>query len=122
LSSYGIWKTTDTHSALAMARKCILSCEACATWALVRLVSGVDLRVALQVMLADKALATSVALELTISKVCLNVRSDVFSSSEDLAAALVKARPLARRRILFTDVSLNFFWCNAGVLKACIYL
>jgi hypothetical protein len=73
LSPNGIWESTDTHAALAMARECILSSEACATWALVRLASGVDLCVTLEVVLSDKALAASVALVLTVTEMGLYV-------------------------------------------------
>jgi len=82
----------------------------------------VDLCVALQVMLANKALAASIALVLTIAKMGLNVRSDVFSSSEDLAATMVEAGPLASCGVLLADVTRNFFRCDASELEARVNL
>jgi dTDP-4-amino-4,6-dideoxygalactose transaminase len=81
----------------------------------------VDLCVTLEVMLSNEALAASVALVLTIAKVCLNVGSNVLSSSEDFAATVVEAGPLAGCRILLTDVARNLFRCDAGVLEARVH-
>jgi hypothetical protein len=82
----------------------------------------VDLCVALQVMLSDKALAASIALVLTIAKMSLNVGSDVLTTSEDFAATFIKAGPLASCGILLADVARDFFWCNTSVLIACVNL
>lgn len=56
-----------------MASEGILSCEASSTRALVRLVASVDLRMALQVVLAHEALAAAVALVLTVTQMSLDM-------------------------------------------------
>ena len=81
-----------------------------------------DLRVTLEIMLTNKALAAAVAFELTISKMCLNVGSDVFFPTENLSAVLIETCPLACHGVLFTDVALDFFWSNASVLETGIYI
>jgi hypothetical protein len=75
-----------------------------------------DLRVALQVMLSNKALATSIALVLTIAKMGLHVRSDVLSTSENFAATFEEAGPFASCCILLADVARDFFRCDTSVL------
>ena len=80
-----------------------------------------DLCVALQVVLANKALAASVALVLAVTEMCLDMRSDVLPSAKDLGAALVEASPLASGRILFADVLLDLFGRDAGKLVAGVY-
>ena len=77
-----------------MAGKSILPRETCAAWALVRLVARMNLCMTLQVVLADKALATAIALELTISKMGLDMRANVLSPAKNLAAILIEACPL----------------------------
>lgn len=56
-----------------MAGEGVLAGEASAARALVGLVAGVDLGVALQIVLADEALAAVVALKLTVTQVGLNM-------------------------------------------------
>jgi len=77
-----------------------------------------DLGVALQIVLADKALAAAVALVLAIAKMGLNVGADVLASPKHLAAVLVETCPLARGRILLTDVALDLLRSNSCVLEA----
>ena len=122
LSSYGISESTNAHATLPVPCKCVLSCKTGTTGALVGLVASVDLCVTLEIVLPHKALAASIALELPVAKMCLDVRADVFSSAEDLAAILIQACPLVCLGVLFADVSLDFFGSDAGVLKARIDL
>jgi hypothetical protein len=122
LSAHSIGETTDTHAALAMARESILASEACTTRALVWLVPRVDLRMALQIVLSHEALSAAIALELAITKMCLDVGADVLSSAKHLPAILVKTRPLAGSGILLADVSQDFFRLNARVLEAGVYV
>lgn len=76
----------------------------------------------LQVVLSDKALATAIALELTISKMCLDVRADVFASAENLATILVQTCPLVRSGVLLADVPQDLFWSNTSVFNGCIHV
>lgn len=99
-----------------------MASEACTTWALIRLVARMNFCMSLQVVLADKALATAIALELAISKMCLNVRTDVLSSAENFAAILVETRPLVGDGILLANVALDLFRGNSSILQAGIDL
>lgn len=120
MSSDGISKATDTHTALSMAGERILSRKAGAAGAFVRLVARMNLCMSLQVVLANEAFAASVALKLTVSKMCLDVGSNVFSSAENLTTVKIKTSPFTSNRILFTDISLDFFRGNTSVLEACV--
>lgn len=51
---------------------------------------------ALEIVLPHKALAASIALELPVAEMCLNVRADVFPPAKDLAAVLIQTCPLVR--------------------------
>jgi hypothetical protein len=53
-----------------------------------------DLCVSLQIVLTNEALSAAVALELSVSKMCLDVGANVFPPAEHLATVLVEASPL----------------------------
>jgi hypothetical protein len=76
--------------------------------------------VAIQVMLSNKTFATSFALVLSISEMCLDMRVNVFSSTENLAATLSKARPFVRFSTLFADVFLDFLRRDTGKFHTCV--
>jgi hypothetical protein len=97
-----------------MPSECVLPCEASAAGAPVRLIAAVDLGVSLEVVLTDEALSASVALELSIAKMRLDMGTYVFSSSKDLCASWVKTGPLACRWILLANVSLDFLGRDAS--------
>lgn len=117
-----IGETTTAHAALAMTSECILTRKTCTTGALVGFVSRVDFCMSFQIVLTNKALSAAIALELSVAKMCLDMRTDVFSPPEHLATILVHTCPFVGNGILFADVSLNFLWGDASVLKTCINL
>jgi len=75
---------------------------------------------AFQVVLANEAFATSIALELPVAEMCLHMRANVFASAEYLAAILVKTGPFVGNGILLTDVAEHLFRSDASVFKACV--
>jgi hypothetical protein len=77
---------TDAHPALAMTGQRIMAREAVATGTRVGLDTTVDLGVALEVVLANEALATVRALELAVPEMGLHVGLDVFFAAEALVA------------------------------------
>jgi cytosine/uracil/thiamine/allantoin permease len=72
-------------------------------------------------MLAYEFLAASIALVLSIAQVCLDMRANIFSTTEDFAALWVETCPFAAVLILLADVALDFFRRDTGVLKAGIH-
>lgn len=109
------WKCSFTDTALTVAGQGVLSGEAVATGALVRLVAAVDLRVALQVVLADKAFTAMIALELTVAEVSLDMSTNVLLAAKLLVAAVEKASPLAIAVVLRANVALDFLSTDASV-------
>jgi hypothetical protein len=85
LFSDGILESTDAHPSLSMSSQSILSSKACPARTLIRLVSGVDFSVSLEIMLSNEALATSIAAELSVSEMRLNVRANILSASKNLS-------------------------------------
>ena len=73
---------------------------------------------ALEIVLPHEALAASIALELPVAEMCLNVRADVLPPAKDFAAILVQTCPLVRLWILLADVALDLFGGDTGVLEA----
>jgi hypothetical protein len=100
-------KSTVTDSTLAVACESILSGETVAAGALVGLVTTVYLCVTLQVVLSDEALAAVVALELAITKMGLDVGTNVLLAAELLVAPIEETGPLAIAVILGADEALN---------------
>jgi hypothetical protein len=94
-------KHTEAHSALAVAGEGILTSEAHAAGADVVLDARVDLCVALEVVLANEALAAVVALELAIAKVSLHVSANVLLPAEALVALGEHAGPFVVLGVLF---------------------
>lgn len=117
LPSNGISKTTDAHTALSVPCKSVLSRKTGTAGALVRLVASVNLCMTLEVMLSHKAFATPIALVLSVAEMCLDMRANILPPAEDLAAILVQTCPLVRLGILLTDVALDFFGSDAGILE-----
>jgi len=83
----------------------------------VGLVTAVNLCVTLQVVLSNKALAAVVALELTVTKMGLDVSTNVLLAAELLVAPIEEAGPLAIAVILGTDELLDILRRDASVLK-----
>jgi hypothetical protein len=111
-------KAANAHATLSVPCKCVLSCKATAARALIGLVASVDFCMALKIVLAHKALAASSALKLSVAKMCLNVRADIFPPNKDLAAILVQTCPLVCLSILLADVALDLFGGDTAVLEA----
>jgi hypothetical protein len=122
LSTDSIRKATNTHAALAMASESILPGKSSVAGTLVRLVTGVDLGVTLQIMLSDKTLAASIAPELSITQMCLDMGANVFSPTESLVTSRKEAGPPTVYDVLVADETLDIFWCNTGVLYASVNL
>ena len=108
LRTFKAWKGTVTDTTLTVARESVLSGKAVAARALVRLVTTVNLRVTLQIVLSNEALAAVVALELAIAKMGLDVGADVLLAAELLVAAIEETSPLAIAVILGANVALDF--------------
>lgn len=72
-----------------------MACKDISAEAFVRLVSGVDLRMSLQIVSANEALVAVVTLVLTISKVGLNMGLDILLSAKSSVTAGMQANPLA---------------------------
>jgi hypothetical protein len=113
-------KSTITDPTLAVACESILSGKAIATGALVGLVAAVDLCVTLQVVLSNEALATVVALELTVTKMGLDVSTNVLLAAELLVASVKETGPLAIAVILGADELLNILRRDTSVLDASV--
>jgi hypothetical protein len=70
-----------------------MSSEAIPTLTFEWFVTTVDFRMSFQVVLADKTFLTMGTLELTISKMSLNVRFDIFLSAEPFITRRVETDP-----------------------------
>jgi hypothetical protein len=88
-------KAADAHVTLTVASEGVLSGEASTTGASKRLVSTVCLQVTLEIMATNKVLFTNVALELTVSQMCLHVGLDVFFATKSTEAVSEKTYPFA---------------------------
>ena len=78
---YNTFKGTNTHAALAMSGQSIVPGEAITAFARVRFDPAVDFRVPLEVVLPDEALPAMIATELSVAKMCLDMRLDILLSS-----------------------------------------
>jgi hypothetical protein len=120
LRTFKARKSAVTDSTLAVACESILSGKAIAAGALVGLVATVNLCVALQVVLSDEALAAVIALELAITKMGLDVGTDVLLAAELLVAPIEETGPLAIAVILGADEALDILGRDTGVLDASV--
>ena len=80
------FKGTNTHAALSVAGESIVSSEAVSTLAWIGLNSAMNFGVSFEIVLADKTLLAVTTLELSISKVRLDVGFDIFFPSETFLA------------------------------------
>ena len=87
------FECTDAHTSLAMSCQSIVPGEGIAACTGVWLAARVDLGVAFEVVASNKALVAVVAAELTIAKMCLDMRLDVFFAAELFVAVFVFADP-----------------------------
>jgi hypothetical protein len=100
-----------------MAGQSIMAGEAVSASTWVWLDTAVDLGVALQVMLSDKALAAMGALKLTISQMGLHVGLDILLATETLITLWEEAHPLLVDRVRAGNVMCNIIDGDAGVLN-----
>ena len=78
------FESSNAHPSLPMASQSIVSGEAVTALARVWLHTAMDLSMTLQVMLTDKTFLAVRALELPVSKMCLNMRLDVLFPAKAL--------------------------------------
>lgn len=87
--------SSDTHSALSMARQGVVPSEYISAKTFVWLVSGVNLCVPFEVVAAHKTLAAMLAFVLTISQVCLDVRFDILLSAKSAPTLWMETHPFS---------------------------
>jgi hypothetical protein len=88
-------KAANAHITLAVTCESILSGEARTTSTCERLIAAVCLEVTFEIMSADEMFLADVALELTVSKVCLDVRLNVLLPPKAAKAVREQTYPLA---------------------------
>lgn len=87
---------------------------------LVRLVSGVNFGMSLEIVSTNKALIAVVTLVLAITKVSLNVRLDILLSSKPPLTSWVQADPFSVLGVWAIDVRGDFLQRDTGLCNGCL--
>lgn len=112
--------SSDAHPTLPVAGQGIVAGKNVPAKTFVGLVSSVDFGVTLEIVATHKALAAMIALELTVTQVCLDVRLDVLFSAEASPAACMEADPFAIPLVRAVDKRGNLIDCDTSLVDGCM--
>lgn len=116
------WQGTVAHATLTVTSKRVVTGKASATRADERTIIAVDGDVALEVVLANKGLLAEVALELTVTKMRLNVSTNVLLAAETPVAAREEAWVLLVFLAELANVLLDLPRRDASINNCCWYV